>query len=158
MLAIRARNPQAIFQPGDDPAAAAIAASNADVAVVFAVQWSTEGRDNSLTLPDGQDALISAVAAANPRTVVVLETGGPVLMPWLRQVRAVVEAWYPGSRGGEAIARVLYGEIDAQGRLPLSFPRSEAELPTSRAGRIRQGRPGGRDRCCGDEAVRRHLR
>jgi beta-glucosidase len=75
------------------------------VAIVFATEWRTEGADQpDLSLPDGQDALIAAVAAANPNTIVVLETGGPVLMPWLDKVAAVVEAWYPGARGGEAIA------------------------------------------------------
>lgn len=129
LAALRARGGRVTFDPGTDPAAAAAAARSGDVAVVFATQWTTEGQDVLLSLPDGQDALITAVAAANPRTIVVLETGGPVLMPWLDKVAAVVEAWYPGSRGGEAIARVLSGEVDAQGRLPVSFPRSAAELP-----------------------------
>src|SRR5262249_41991119 len=80
-------------------------------------------------LTDGQDGLIAAVAAANPNTVVVLQTGAPVFMPWLAQARAVVEAWFPGSKGGEAIARVLFGEVDAQGRLPVSFPSAERQLP-----------------------------
>jgi beta-glucosidase len=75
-------------------------AKQADVAIVFATQWSTEGFDQpDLTLPNGQDALIAAVADANPNTIVVLETGGPVLMPWLGKTAAVVEAWYPGARG-----------------------------------------------------------
>ncbi len=129
LAALRARNGRVTFDPGTDPAVAAASAHAADVAVVFAPQWTTEGQDVPLSLPDGQDALIAAVAAANPRTVVVLETGGPVLMPWLDKVAAVVEAWYPGSRGGEAIARVLSGEVDAQGRLPVSFPNSAAQLP-----------------------------
>ncbi len=98
--------------------------------VVFATQWATEGMDaSSLSLPDGQDALIAAVAAANPHTVVVLETGGPVLMPWLDKVGAVVEAWYAGSGGGESIARVLSGEVNPSGRLPITFPAGEAQLP-----------------------------
>jgi beta-glucosidase len=117
------------FFSGEDVAAAVAGAKAADVAVVFAVQWTSEGADSSLTLPAGQDALIAAVAAANPRTIVVLETGGAVLMPWLDQVPAVVEAWYPGSRGGEAIARLLFGEIDAEGRLPISFPSAETQSP-----------------------------
>jgi beta-glucosidase len=117
------------FDAGTDPISAANAARGADVAVVFATQWTTEGADVSLTLPDNQDAVIAAVAAANPRTVVVLETGGPVLMPWLGQVPAVVEAWYPGQRGGEAIAEVLTGAINPAGRLPVTFPAALTQLP-----------------------------
>lgn len=117
------------YSDGNDIAAAAASASRADVAIVFATQWATEGMDASLTLPDRQDELIRAVAAANRRTIVVLETGGPVLMPWLDAVPAVIEAWYPGARGGDSIARVLFGEIDPSGRLPVTFPRGETQLP-----------------------------
>jgi beta-glucosidase len=83
----------------------------------------------TLSLPDGQDALIDAVARANKRTVVVLETGGPVLMPWLPRVAAVMEAWYPGQRGGQAIAQVLFGKASPGGRLPITFPQSTDQLP-----------------------------
>jgi len=128
--AIRARaGGEVSYSDGRDPAAAAALARSANVAIVFVGQWATEGADVSLSLPDGQDALIAAVAAANPRTIVVLETGGPVLTPWLGQVPAVIEAWYPGSRGGEAIARLLFGETDPSGRLPVTFPAGEAQLP-----------------------------
>ncbi|MDB5455405.1 MAG: Beta-glucosidase [Caulobacter sp.] len=131
LKAIQARNPgaQVRYADGTDPAAAAKLAADSDLVVVFAHQWAAEALDASLTLTDGQDALIAAVAAANPKTVVVLETGGPVLMPWLDKVGAVLEAWYPGTRGGEAIARVLYGEVDASGRLPATFPASLDQLP-----------------------------
>ncbi len=133
LAAVRARARAAgatvSFDPGTDPAATAAAASKADLVILFATQWATEGADVSLTLPDNQNALIEAVAAANPKTVVVLETGGPVLTPWIDKPAAVLEAWYPGGRGGEAIARVLYGEVNPSGRLPVSFPVSEAELP-----------------------------
>jgi beta-glucosidase len=130
LAAIKARaKGDVTFLDGSDPAAAAAAAKGADVVLVFADQWASEGMDVSLTLTDGQDGLIAAVAAANPRTVVVLQTGAPVLMPWAGRVPAIVEAWFPGSRGGEAIARVLFGEVDAQGRLPVSFPASLAQLP-----------------------------
>jgi beta-glucosidase len=83
----------------------------------------------NLSLPDNQDALIEAVAAANPHTIVVLETGGAVLMPWADKVAAVVEAWYPGIRGSESIANILFGEVNPSGKLPLTFPKSEADLP-----------------------------
>ena len=125
----RAGGAEVRYNDGTDPAVAAALAKGADVAVVFAHQWATEGVDVSLTLPDDQDALIEAVAAANPRTIVVLETGGPVLMPWLDKVGAVLEAWYPGARGGDAIAGVLYGQIDPSGRLAASFPASEDTSP-----------------------------
>ena len=97
---------------------------------MFATQYQTEGYDvPDLSLPNGQDALIAAVAAANPNTIVVLQTGGPVRMPWKDEVRAIVEAWYPGARGGEAIADVLFGKVNPSGRLPVTFPQSEAQLP-----------------------------
>ncbi|SFN70354.1 beta-glucosidase [Sphingomonas sp. OK281] len=135
LRAIRAIAPQAkvMFVDGSDPAAAAAAARAADIAIVFATHWQTEAQDApSLSLPDNQDAVIDAVAAANRHTVVVLETGGPVLMPWVARVPAIVEAWYPGQRGGEAIARVLFGDVDASGRLPISFPRTIDQLPRPR--------------------------
>jgi beta-glucosidase len=130
LAAITARAPGAevTFNDGADPAAAAAAARHADAVVVFATQWSSEGMDISMTLPGEQDALIAAVAAANPKTVVVLETAGPVLMPWREQAGGILEAWYPGARGGEAIAKVLFGEVNPQGRLPMSFPAGEAQL------------------------------
>jgi beta-glucosidase len=132
LAAIRelARNAAVTFESGTDPAAAAEAAREADVAIVFADQWATEAEDlPTLSLPHDQDALIAAVCAANPKTVVVLETGTPVLMPWLKGCAAVLEAWYPGGRGGEAIANLLYGRTEPSGRLPISFPRSVDDLP-----------------------------
>ena len=118
------------FDPGTDPASAAALAKSSQIAVVFAVQHESEGIDlKNLSLPDKQDALIEAVAAANPHTIVVLETGGPVLMPWIDNVGAVVEAWYPGIRGSEAIANLLFGDVNPSGKLPITFPRSEADLP-----------------------------
>jgi beta-glucosidase len=128
-----APNAQVTFVDGTDPVAAATAARAADLAIVFATHWQTEAQDApSLSLPDNQDAVIEAVAAANQRTILVLETGGPVLMPWATRVPAIIEAWYPGQRGGEAIARVLFGEVDASGRLPISFPRTSEQLPRPR--------------------------
>ena len=116
------------YDSGYVPEEAAAFAKQADVAIVFATQWQSEGTDGSLTLPEGQDALIEAVAAANPNTIVVLETGNPVRMPWLDKVKAVVEAWYPGQEGGGAIADVLTGAVNPGGRLPISFPVDEAQL------------------------------
>jgi beta-glucosidase len=108
-------------------ASAVEAARKATVAVVFAGDFSSEAFDRpSLSLPGDEDALISAVAAANPRTVVVLNTGGPALMPWLGQVAGVIEAWYPGEEDGTAIAAVLFGNVDPSGRLPVTFPATDA--------------------------------
>jgi len=132
LAAIRAAAPGATvrFRDGNYSSEAVLAARQADIAIVFANQYQTEGFDvPDLSLPNGQDALIEAVAAANPNTIVVLQTGGPVRMPWLNDVKAVVEAWYPGARGGEAIADVLFGKVNPSGRLPVSFPHSEAQLP-----------------------------
>jgi beta-glucosidase len=129
-ITAKAQGARVEFATGTDPAAAAALARNADVAIVFVTQWMMEGFDApDLSLPDHQDDLIAAVAAANPRTIVVLETGNPVVMPWLDQAGAVIEAWYPGARGGEAIANVLFGAVDPSGRLPITFPRSESQLP-----------------------------
>ncbi len=119
-----------VYNDGKDVKAAAKLARGADVVIVFATQWTGESFDvPDLSLPDNQDALISAVAKANGKTVVVLETGGPVTMPWLSSVGAVVEAWYPGTSGGEAIARVLTGEVNPSGRLPVTFPASLDQTP-----------------------------
>ncbi len=118
------------YADGRNVAAAARLAAHSDIAVVFVEQWSAESFDPPhLTLPGDQDALVAAVAKANPHTVVVLENNGPVAMPWLNQVGAVLDAWYPGAAGGEAIARLLYGEVNPAGRLPLSWPSNEAQLP-----------------------------
>jgi beta-glucosidase len=123
-------NTNAEFNSGDDAAAAAALAKRVDVAIVFAHQWESEGMDlPSLSLPDNQDTLIAQVAAANPRTVVVLETGGPVTMPWVDRVAGIVEAWYAGSRGHVAVANVLVGEVNPTGKLAVTFPKSEQELP-----------------------------
>lgn len=128
-----AKDAKVTFRDGRYIADAVEKAKQAEVAIVFATQWTTEGLDvPDLSLPDGQDELIAAVAAANPNTIVVLETGGPVKMPWLEKVAGVVEAWYPGARGGPAIASVLFGDTNPSGRLPLSFPASEAQLPRPR--------------------------
>ncbi len=129
------------FDAGDSASQAAATATGADVALVFVSDSSIEGADRtclSLNCPldvladrRDQDGLIEAVAAANPNTVVVLETGAPVLTPWRDRVKGMVEAWIPGSDAGTAIARVLFGDVDPGGRLPVTFPNSEADLPTA---------------------------
>ena len=131
VAALRAALPAAkvTFDSGYVPESAAAIARHAEMAIVFATQWQTEAADGSLTLPQGQDALIETVAAANPNTIVVLETGNPVKMPWLGRVKAVMEAWYPGSQGADAIAQVLTGSLNPSGRLPISFPVDETQLP-----------------------------
>lgn len=121
---------QVNYIDGSDPELAARAARDADAVLVFATQWQTEGQDaESLSLPDGQDALIDAIASANPRAIVVLQVGGPVLMPWIDKVSAVLLAWYPGQRGGEAIAKLLAGQTNPSGRLPITFPQAAAQAP-----------------------------
>ena len=123
-------NAEVVFDDGSDPARAAEIASKAEIAIVFAEEFRAENHDTlDLRLPDGQDELIEAVVSANSQTVVVLETGGPVLMPWINEVPAVVQAWYAGNRGGQAIARVLSGEVNPSGRLPVTFPASLHQLP-----------------------------
>jgi beta-glucosidase len=132
LKSIQAKVPSANvqFNSGDDPDAAAALAKNADVAVIFAYQWESEGMDlESLALPEHQDDLIAKVAAANPHTVVVIESGGPVTMPWIDQVSAVLEAWFAGSRGSEALANLIFGDANPAAKLPITFPKSEADLP-----------------------------
>ncbi|HEY1800829.1 MAG TPA: glycoside hydrolase family 3 C-terminal domain-containing protein [Terriglobales bacterium] len=118
------------YDAGTDLDSAAALAKNADVAIVFASQWVSEGMDlPNLTLPHNQDALIAKVAAANPHTIVVLETGDPVTMPWVNDVSAILEAWFPGSRGADALANILFGDVNPSAKLPITFPKSEADLP-----------------------------
>jgi len=118
------------FDPGTDTKSAASLAKSADLAIVFAYQWESEDMDlPSLSLPDNQDALIEQVASANPHTIVVLETGTAVTMPWIDKVAGVVEAWYAGSSGHKALADVLFGDVNPSGKLPLTFTKSEADLP-----------------------------
>jgi beta-glucosidase len=157
LKAIRAKAPNAKveFNDGTDLAAAAALAKASGAAIVFVNQPTSEGRDlPSLTLPGNQDRLVTAVAAANPRTIVVLETGGPAAMPWIGQVGAAIEVWYPGIRGAEALANVLFGVVNPCAKLPVTFPKSDADLPhpvipgrtaqpsegTGRAGRGGRGR------------------
>jgi beta-glucosidase len=118
------------FETGYSPAAAVVAAKRADLVIVFATKWEAEGMDSgSMALPQGQDPLIRDLTAVNRNVVVVLETGNPVTMPWVNDVRAIVQAWYPGQEGGQAIAEVLTGRVNPSGRLPITFPASLEQTP-----------------------------
>jgi len=148
LLALRKALPNARIDwvDGRNLNATVEAARTADLAIVFATQWTTEADDvPDLRLPNQQDALIAAIAAAQPHLVAVMETGGPVLMPWIAQVPAVVQAWYPGQRGGEAIAAILTGRVNPSGRLPITFPADASQPP--------RPRPVGLDRLGGLEAA-----
>ncbi len=132
LKALRAKlpNTKIDFDPGTDLKPAVNLARNSDLAIVFAYQWISEDMDlPSLSLPDNQDVLIEQVAAANPHTVVVLETGTALTMPWLDKVAGVVEAWYAGSAGHKALANVLVGDVNPTGKLAVTFPKSEKDLP-----------------------------
>ncbi len=132
LKALRAALPETkiVFDAGDDLDAAARLAKDSDLAIVFADQWESEGQDlPSLALGGNQNALIERVAAANPHTIVVLESGTAVTMPWIDKVDGVVEAWFAGSSGDKALANVLMGKVNPSGKLPITFPKSEDQLP-----------------------------
>ena len=121
-----------VLGPDDAIERAAAAAGSADIAVVVVGRVSGEAMDvESLRLPGDQERLIEAVAAANPRTVVVTASGGPVIMPWADRVAAILHVWNPGERFAEALARPLFGLAEPRGRLPLTFPASEDRTPVS---------------------------
>ncbi len=118
------------YDPGTDLDSAAKLAKSADVAIVFANQWESEGMDlPSLSLSGNQNELIERVAEANPHTIVVLENGTAVTMPWLSKVQGVVDAWYAGSSGQKALADVLVGKVNPSAKLAMTFPLNEQELP-----------------------------
>jgi beta-glucosidase len=120
------------YDNGTIAEAAAAIAKAADVAMVMVGNTDREGRDRpNLSLPTNQDALVSAVAAANPKTIVILKTGGAVLMPWLDQVPSILEVWYPGEEDGNVVADLLFGDVNPSGKLPLTFPKTESEVPAS---------------------------
>ena len=116
---------------GSNVARAASLAQSSDVAIVMVGDSETEGSDHSLALSGNQDQLVQAVAAANPNTVVVIKSGSPVLMPWVNQVPAILEAWYPGERDGDAVANVLFGYVNPIGKLPMTFPVKVSDLPAN---------------------------
>ena len=132
LKAIQARAPHATvkYDPGTDPAAAAAAAKGADVAIVFAYMWASEGMDlKSLTPASRSGCDHRGRGRANPHTIVVLETGNPVTMPWVDKPAAILEAWFGGSDGANAVGNVLFGTVNPSGKLPNTFPKSEADLP-----------------------------
>ena len=139
LKAIQAKAPNATvrFDDGTNAGRAAALAASSAVAIVFVSQWASEGMDlPSLNFTDvihaspiNQDGLVEAVAAANPHTIVVMENGGAQVLPWVNQVSALLEAWYPGQRGGEAIANILFGSVNPSGKLPVTFPVSASDLP-----------------------------
>lgn len=132
LKSIQAKAPEAKveFASGKDLEAAAELAKKSDVAIVFVQQWESEGMDlPDLSLPDGQDKIIEAVAKANPKTIVVLESGTAVTMPWVDNVGAIAEAWYAGSAGSDAVADVLFGDVNPSAKLPITFPKSVEDLP-----------------------------
>jgi len=139
LTAIQSKAPgvNVTYNDGSDRTSAAALAASSSVAIVFVSQWESEGMDvPSLNFTDvihsfpiDQDGLVSAVAAANPNTIVVLENGGAQVMPWLSSVSAVLEAWYPGQRGAEAMANILFGDVNPSGKLPVTFPADVNDLP-----------------------------
>ncbi|MEJ5154519.1 glycoside hydrolase family 3 C-terminal domain-containing protein [Gluconobacter wancherniae] len=124
--AMRAFGSDAVtYEAGTDIAHASNAARHADAVVVFATKWSVESIDSSdMALPEKQNDLIAALAKVNHHVIVILETGNPIEMPWIHDVEGVMEAWYPGAAGGQAIARLLYGDANPSGHLPMTFPRT----------------------------------
>jgi beta-glucosidase len=132
MKNIQAKTPQASikYNDGTDTAAAASLARSSSIAIVFANQPMREDVDAaSLSLPGNQNALIEAVAKANPNTIVMLETGGPVSMPWADHVKGIVEMWYPGIGGAQALANLLFGDVNFSGKLPVTFAKDDQQLP-----------------------------
>ncbi|MGO9641733.1 MAG: glycoside hydrolase family 3 C-terminal domain-containing protein [Candidatus Acidiferrales bacterium] len=117
------------FADGSDLAQAVTLARSADVAIVMVGDEATEGRDHPLTLDGNQDALVDAVAGANPRTIVVLKSGSPMLLPWLGAVPTLLEAWYPGEEDGNAVAAILFGDVNPSGKLPITFPKRLEDTP-----------------------------
>jgi beta-glucosidase len=132
LKAVKARAPGADvqFDSGADAASAAALAKKSDVAIVFVYQWMAEGMDlPTLSLPEKQDELVAAVAAANPKTIVVVETGTAATMPWEDKVSGILQAWYAGSDGANAVANILFGDVNPSAKLPMTFPKSDADLP-----------------------------
>ncbi|HEX8713879.1 MAG TPA: glycoside hydrolase family 3 C-terminal domain-containing protein [Terracidiphilus sp.] len=133
------------FNDGADLPSAAALAGKSQIAIVFVTQWMSEGMDMpTLNLPENQDALVEAVAKANPHTIVVIESGGPVAMPWVNDVQGIIEAWFPGIGGAQSLADILFGDIDPSGRLAITFPKNDAQLPHPQVPGLKsESKPGG---------------
>jgi beta-glucosidase len=145
---IREHAPHASVQyvDGENRAAAVKLAKSSSIAIVFVNQPMSEGHDAAtLSLPGNQDELVSAVAAANPNTIVVLETGGPVSMPWIGQVKSALEIWYPGIGGAQALANILFGDVNPSAKLPVTFAKDDAQLPHPVVPGLEAGKPAPRD-------------
>ena len=128
-----ARNVEVTLEDGSNLAKATALARASDVAIVMVGEIDTEGRDHPIALGENQDGLVEAVAAANPRTIVVLKTGSAVLMPWVEKVPSILEAWYPGEEDGNAVADVLFGVVSPSAKLPITFPARLEDLPANTA-------------------------
>ncbi|HVY89443.1 MAG TPA: glycoside hydrolase family 3 C-terminal domain-containing protein [Hyphomonadaceae bacterium] len=129
-LTLAVQNASIEYDPGAYPEDAEALARRCDAAIVFAARHEMEGFDiPNITLPYGKDEVIARVAKANPNTIVVLETGNPVAMPWLDSVKAVIAAWYPGQKGAQAIAEIIAGKVNPSGRLPMTFPKQASDSP-----------------------------
>jgi beta-glucosidase len=121
-----------VYNDGVDKSGAAAAAKSADVVLLMVGNKDSEGKDRkTIALPGDQDALVEKVAGANPRTVVVLKSGGAVLMPWIDRVPSLLEAWYPGEEDGNVVADLLFGDANPSGKLPLTFPKSAEQVPAA---------------------------
>ncbi|HEY1486281.1 MAG TPA: glycoside hydrolase family 3 C-terminal domain-containing protein, partial [Micromonosporaceae bacterium] len=122
------------YNSGSSTSSAATAAAAANIAVVFVSNFESEGSDlSNIDLSSANNSLIAAVAAANPHTIVVVNSGSAVTMPWLSSVAGVFEAWYPGQEDGNAIAALLYGDVNPSGHLPVTFPTSLSQVPANTA-------------------------
>ncbi len=119
------------FIDGSDISQALFVAGAADVTVLMVGDTDTEGFDHGLSLSGNQNQLVQAIASSNPHTVVVVKSGGAVLMPWADQVHAILEAWYPGEEDGNAVADVLFGNYNPSGKLPMTFPKNLEDVPAS---------------------------
>jgi len=146
-----APNAKIDFNDGFDAASAARLAGSSQIAIVFVQQWMSEGMDrptSALPVIDesgkkvNQDDLVNAVVAANPRTIVVIESGGPVTMPWADKVQGIVEAWFPGIGGAQSLASILFGDVNPSGRLPISFAKSDDQLPHPQVPGLHTAGPG----------------
>jgi beta-glucosidase len=120
-----------LFSDGNDLDQAVKLAKSAEVVVVMVGDDAAEGSDHPIVLAERQNRLVTAVAAANRHTVVVLKTGSAILMPWVDKVPAILEAWYPGEEDGNAVAAILFGDVNPSGKLPLTFPKSVSDVPAN---------------------------